>query len=396
MKKSSVLLVVLIGLSCTAGLSAAEQYETYLNARFGYSVQYPDIFAVTQEPDNDDGIAFEAKDKKYSLSIWGAYNVLESNGESLLKDSSERVEKVIPNSGKSGADFYSIEYTAANEKNYIFYEYGIVNEEMIAAFVLKYPKSEEKRFAEIKKVMTESLKFTNADEQNKQAVSDLSVFELKDGRVVHKGNTILDCEVYEANTEGPIRYWSVFGQDTPVISGNSAVAENETGVWFFSSGGVCLAFVPLDNENAYQGLVFSPSGENFVLSTGSGVRADMTCEVYGEGAQKIGELAGLRNSIQWLDGTRFICTRIDDIRENGVFPGLAYGLKFSAVIYDAAMREEFVLKETTNTQNYLFNSVSADGASILLAEEYVESEKDWSDEGKVKTREIKVDVTAAG
>ena len=55
---------------------------------------------------------------------------------------------------------------------------------------------------------------------------------------------------------------------------------------------------------------------------------------------------------------------------------------------------ETVLKEATDTQNFILISVSDDDVSIL--EKSVKSVKDWSDEDKIFDREISVPIPAAG
>jgi hypothetical protein len=112
--------------------------------------------------------------------------------------------------------------------------------------------------------------------------------------------------------------------------------------------------------------------------------------------EKTAELAGVCGSFAWVDGVRFLFTRIDDIREGGSFPGLGYGLRVSAVMYDTAISEEIVLKKATDKQNFWTGKVSSDGTSVTVTEESVKSEKDWSNENKIKKREIKVKIPAAG
>jgi hypothetical protein len=140
---------------------AETAYKIYLNARFGYSVEYPDIFDTQREPDNGDGIEFTGADGEYTLTIWGGYNVLAWDGKSLLDACTERIAHIVEGSKKIGAGFYSIAYSDDGGRDgveHIFHEYGIVNKDMQAAFVLKYPKKEEKRFVEIKKRLEASFK----------------------------------------------------------------------------------------------------------------------------------------------------------------------------------------------------------------------------------------------
>ena len=91
---------------------------------------------------------------------------------------------------------------------------------------------------------------------------------------------------------------------------------------------------------------------------------------------------------------RFAFTRIDGVRDEGSSDNLGYGLKLSAVLYDSALEEETVLKEATDTQSFRFRGIG--GENIEIAEEYVESPKDWGDDEKIKEREIKVPISPAG
>ena len=389
---SAVFLIALLVVAPSASYADTE-FKTYINARFGYSVEYPDIFIDSKEPDNGDGIVFEDADGEYNLTIWGGYNVLGQNGSSLLEMCLERVAHIVPGSEKSGAGFYSIEYSDDGGQDgveHIFFEYGVINADMMAGFILKYPKESEVRFAEIKRVIQESLKIPESKEVN-AGQFNINVFSLKNGRVYIDGAE-LECEVNEvpSDIDGTIRYWSAFGQST-------SEAVQETGVWFFSSEGACLTFLPLDSEYGCQDIVFSPDGNRFLLVEGSGVRPDMTYVLFEtmKMERKV-EIAGVRGNIQWIDHLRFVLTRIDDIRDEGGVFNLAYGWRVSAVLYDDLASEIFVLKGSTNTQNYWFSGITEDGSSVTIREESVRSEADWADEDKIETREIIVEIPPAG
>jgi len=86
----------------------------------------------------------------------------------------------------------------------------------------------------------------------------------------------------------------------------------------------------------------------------------------------------------------------EQLREGAVFPGLSYGLKVSAVLYDSAVEETIPLKEADETRNYTFLSVSPDGMDIRIVETSVLSPGHWADTEKWKEREITVPVPAAG
>jgi hypothetical protein len=228
---------------------------------------------------------------------------------------------------------------------------------------------------------------------------NFGAYALKDGHVYKNGKE-LDCEVYEAPEElaNGIKAWAVIGAET-----SDAVTEADTGVWFF--GEEADFFIPLESEYEFQGLLASPAGDRLILATGSEMREDVFFSLYvlhAKGkenmAAKEAEFSGARGEIAWFgEGMRFAFTRIDDTREEtGELANAPYWLRLSAVLYDSAVNETTVLKESTDTQNFRFSYLSEDDGNIALSEEYVESPKDWADEDKVKTREITVPVPPAG
>jgi hypothetical protein len=323
---------------------------------------------------------------------------LGQDGEALLEECKERVAHIVDGSEKSGAGFYAIEYSddgGDSGVEHIFHEYGIVNADARAGFVLKYPEEEEDRFAEIKSVIESSLRLPVAESgaANTADAPDISVFTLKDGRVYKEDAEIDARSVGEvpSGVEGPLRYWAAFGPDA-----SKAVSENETGVWFFSGSGEALTFLPLESEYECQGIIFSSDGERFLLESGSGMRPDMTYILYKLPAmEKSAEIAGLRENAVWIDPMRFVMTRIDDIRD-GSFANLGYGLRVSVVMYDSAASETVILKEATDTRNYWLMEVIEDGGALSVIEESVKSQDDWGDEGKTEEREIRVEIPAAG
>ena len=162
MKKFLLSLCALLAVSFLTGGAAAntEQYKPYLNARFGYSAEYPGIFDTQHESDNGDGIWLESADGEYTLTIWGGHNVSGEDGDALLLECYDRVAYIVEDSERSGAGFYSIAYEGGGGIDgavYIFHEYGIVNEDMKAGFILKYPQEEEERFTPIKERMEATL-----------------------------------------------------------------------------------------------------------------------------------------------------------------------------------------------------------------------------------------------
>lgn len=64
-------LLILFALLTTPAL--AQGWQTYDNARFGYSIDIPPAFSGQGESDNGDGQAFAAEGKPIDLLVWGGY-----------------------------------------------------------------------------------------------------------------------------------------------------------------------------------------------------------------------------------------------------------------------------------------------------------------------------------
>lgn len=136
--------VMVLTAAFVAPAFADDTWATYINERFGYSVQYPEIFTEREEPDNGDGVWLKSDDGEYELTLSGGYNV-------LLEDPEGSPHRVVRSErGKKG-------------KERVIHEYKILNEDAWASFILSYPKAEAKRFAEITKHMEASLKLPEGD-----------------------------------------------------------------------------------------------------------------------------------------------------------------------------------------------------------------------------------------
>lgn len=175
-KRGSVFLMLCaLALFAVPGAGAEKREEfgmrRYINARFGYSMEYPDIFEAKTEPDNGDGVELASKNGEYTLAIWGGYNIFGQDGDALLEESKERVARILPGSERSAGKYYSIQYSDDGGKDgteHIFYEYVIVNADMKAGFTFSYPKDEEKRFEIAVIDMENSLKMPEAESEEEK------------------------------------------------------------------------------------------------------------------------------------------------------------------------------------------------------------------------------------
>lgn len=63
-------------------LLMASTNTKYTNARYGFSVMYPDCFVMGEEPQNGDGCGFSMK-YGINFSVWGSYNDQDLYGENI-------------------------------------------------------------------------------------------------------------------------------------------------------------------------------------------------------------------------------------------------------------------------------------------------------------------------
>ena len=66
-------------IACGAGSYACAQtsYLTYHNERFGFAIQYPNTFRLSEPPANGDGIAFLAPDHAADFRAFSGFNALD-------------------------------------------------------------------------------------------------------------------------------------------------------------------------------------------------------------------------------------------------------------------------------------------------------------------------------
>lgn len=132
--------------------AAEEKWTSYVNGRFGYSAEYADIYTEKDEPENGDGVWLSTSDGKYALTLSGGFNVLGEDGESRLRSRLGEVAHILPGSDESAPDWYRVIYSddgGENGTERLFSEYGRINSENWASFILVYPKEERERFAPI-------------------------------------------------------------------------------------------------------------------------------------------------------------------------------------------------------------------------------------------------------
>jgi hypothetical protein len=158
-------------LAASAFAAATElKYVGYTDKKFGYSIDYPDIFGDKNEYTDGDGLnnlEFTTESGAYTLFLVGGKAPKGATGASLLKERTNMEEddngyvygsEPLPGTARSGDGFYALEYE--NDEGHLCHEYGLVDKKVKAVFTLRIKKGviDEDVFREICAVMEKSFK----------------------------------------------------------------------------------------------------------------------------------------------------------------------------------------------------------------------------------------------
>lgn len=128
-----------------AGSQGATTYNTYSNARFGYSIAYPvGILYPQGEADNGDGQKFLSKDRRAEMLVYGGHQL---DSVSL----SDMYEAALKEKAASGAsrnvtmkvlkkDWFVISGYAGGR---VFYQKTMLRGGMFKTFIIEYDRSQK-------------------------------------------------------------------------------------------------------------------------------------------------------------------------------------------------------------------------------------------------------------
>ncbi|QSR17443.1 hypothetical protein CA833_09650 [Novosphingobium sp. KA1] len=124
-----------------AHTQAQHNWQTYGNARFGYSVCYPaDLLRPQREADNGDGRVFVGPHGA-TLRVWGGYNAV---GDTVAQAKSDAAKRFV-------SQGYTVTYQVSRPEWFVlsgagkgktFYQRTMLNKDREVSFVLEYPASD--------------------------------------------------------------------------------------------------------------------------------------------------------------------------------------------------------------------------------------------------------------
>lgn len=129
----------------TVETSGEENWEVYINSRFGSTIDFPSsLFEIQPAPGNDDGRSFKSKDGQASFLIFGSHNALsqtvkEMFGDELISETYESIlEKFLD---ENGYFLKAVSQDQVIARRIILDQSGVIH-----TFQIKYPKAENSTY----------------------------------------------------------------------------------------------------------------------------------------------------------------------------------------------------------------------------------------------------------
>lgn len=147
---------------------AADDWTSYSNPRFGYSVAVPPRFTLGQESDNGDGATFQSDDGRSELSVYGA---MAENGE-FFGEARKRIDWDKAAGWTITYDKVTggwVSYSGARATDVLYVRGIALCGGNAAYFQLRYPRDALKTFNSVIGRMVKSLRPTTGCDQAPQA-----------------------------------------------------------------------------------------------------------------------------------------------------------------------------------------------------------------------------------
>ena len=156
---AGVAIGALVLAAAPAGRAAPAGWQTYHNARFGYSVLYPEgLLAPLPEADNGDGRHFQPRRGHADVAVWAAY----ANGDTLVGLATEterdcaggRASYKVVRTGKR-PPFMAL--SCAKPDGQVLYAKALQCKDVITQLQITYPAAEKATWDPAAATMSASL-----------------------------------------------------------------------------------------------------------------------------------------------------------------------------------------------------------------------------------------------
>ena len=377
--------------ACSA--SVAARYKTYSNDRFGYSVEYPDIFWSRFESDNGDGVTLAAANGHIELIVWGRHNIDGKSAAELLKEKVENAAHIVPDSEASGEGWYSLTVTDDGGLNGVEHhslEYGIVTGETIAVFLFRFPL--DKGFEATAEHLKKTLRFgaKAGDELAQFDLRTISPLEyalsLDDGKVYREaadGTRTAIGDPTEVATEMGSYYWFAVA---PTMG--DAMQGSASGIYLFYESGNFAGFLPTEAAEFVGDVRINATAEQALIDYGTSPERDL--RLYDLQTLKEMRVFSAMSDIVWLDATRFAMTHIDP-EKKGRHSNAQESGWLSVAIYDTNAEKLLYTRKATETSDFMLDGVNVEKRQLVISERSVKKAGDWAEDAKIATNELRVE-----
>jgi len=129
------------------------RYTSYINARYGYSIEYPSTFVVKINPDNGDGLGYISSDTKTELTVSGINNINNDTVLSVYNDFLSKHGNLAYK--KQEGNWFVASWVDGNN---IVYQKTVVGSGSEDTFIIKYPISQKEYYDPIVSHLNSSFK----------------------------------------------------------------------------------------------------------------------------------------------------------------------------------------------------------------------------------------------
>lgn len=140
-------------------ISEGTYYNNYTNGRFGFSIDYPKEFIITQPPQNGDGLEFKSYDGKSYLVVYGSNNAMNETVKELYEAEINNIDNVSYQVLKN--NWFVVSWIEAGKAHY---DRTIVGEGSINSFRFYCPESQLDQYYDVIEHISKSFKSGNLNQ----------------------------------------------------------------------------------------------------------------------------------------------------------------------------------------------------------------------------------------
>jgi hypothetical protein len=155
-RSAALAALVLLIPALAAAKGRPSSWTRYVNARFGYSIEYPaGTFKPERAPDNGDGRKFKATRGKARFMVWGGHNVLKQSPKGFVAETTSACAQGRARYALTGK---GVAVVSCERKGEVLYAKRLFVKGRIVGFQMTYPVAERGRWDMDLARMAESLK----------------------------------------------------------------------------------------------------------------------------------------------------------------------------------------------------------------------------------------------